>query len=110
MTGLTHVYLKFAYQGELKFTAENLHAIGLRELEFTDQYLIGKPYYQGKFTNIKSHGNLFKRVDYSKPHHSYAEVKHIVQKSNVVNRQAVEIDQVYKVTLKKVYMMLDAQF
>lgn len=110
MTGLTHVYLKFAYQGELKFTPENLHAIGLRDLEFTDQYLIGKPYYQGKFTNIKSHSNLFKRVDYSKPHHSYAEVKHIVQKSNIVNRQAVEIDQVYKVTLKKVYMMLDAQF
>ena len=74
-TGLTHAHLKFTYQGELKFTAENMLALGLEEMAFTDQYLIGKPYYQGKFTNIKSHGNLFKRIDYTKPHLSYAEVK-----------------------------------
>lgn len=67
-------------------------SIGILEDEFTDQYLIGKPYYQGKFTNIKSHSNLFKRIDYTKPHHSYAEVKHMIQKNNFVNSQTVEND------------------
>lgn len=110
LTDITTVVFNYQYQTQHEFSTVNLEAIGLADLDYTDMYLIGKPYYQGKFKNIKSHGNLFNQIDEAVPQLTYKEVKNIITEDYEVNSKKIEPGQVYKVTLKKVYVVLDAQF
>lgn len=108
----TVLYINVGYEhiSGAHLNEEGLEQIGLHDLSQTDSYLVGKPYYTGKFQNIPPRGNLFRPLRLDDEMQTIADVKEQVKANYLTNRMQLGQNQIYKVRLKKVYMVLDAQF